>query len=56
MPEDLVEFIKKVAAEHEARKQALKFALDFIEHKFRDGGRVTARDYQEFLAEFSKLV
>lgn len=51
----LLALAKRTAAEHKARKLALAFAMDFIEHKFRDGGCITKREYQEFLGELVKV-
>lgn len=46
--------IDKVVSEHEKTKKSLSFTTKWIDQKYRDGHKITARDYQEFLNELSK--
>lgn len=47
--------IDKCVADHEKTKKSLAFTTKWIDQKFRDGGRITSRDYQEYLNELSKI-
>jgi hypothetical protein len=40
---------KRVKEKNEAAQKALSYTTQWVDSKYRDGGRITARDYQEFL-------
>ena len=46
---------KKIAAEYEKTKKMLEFSTGWIDCKHREGGRITAKDHQEFLDGLSRL-
>lgn len=47
--------VDKLVAEHDKTKESLQFVTRWIELKYRDGGRITAREYKEFLNELVKI-
>ena len=55
MLEGIKKLISQKVDEHDARKAALKFAIDFIEIIYREQCRINKREYQEFLNELSKI-
>jgi hypothetical protein len=42
-------------AKHEAATKSLEFTTKWVCQKHRDGGRITASEYQEFLDELSRI-
>lgn len=47
--------IKRFTSDFDIAKKSLKFSTQWIDAKHRDGGRITAREYQEFLNELKKI-
>jgi len=39
----------------ERKKKALAFSSKWIDLKYREGDRITAKDYQEYLSELWKI-
>jgi hypothetical protein len=52
---EITKAIEALVSERDHNRNLAQFMAKWVDAKYRDGGRITARDYQEFMAEMPQI-